>query len=55
MKAGSLVRLIGSFDSEKVGLIVSCSEFSPGWHTISCGDELIHWPESQLELLNENR
>jgi hypothetical protein len=53
MKVGDIVKLIGAFSSKKIGLIVSCSEFNPGWHTVSCGDELVHWPESQLELVNE--
>mgnify|MGYP003118345966 FL=1 len=49
MKVGDIVKLIGSFSSEKIGIIISYSEFSPGWHTVVCGDERIQWPESQME------
>ena len=55
MQVGDIVKLIGSFAGEKVGVIVSSSEFSPGWHTVFCNDELIQWPESQLEAVNESR
>ena len=55
MKTGDIVKLIGSFAGEKVGVIVSSSEFSPGWRTLLCDDEIIQWPESQLEIVSENR
>lgn len=55
MKAGDIVRLIGSFAGEKIGIIVSSSEFSPGWHTILSDNETIQWPESQLEVISESR
>ena len=55
MKVGDLVKLIGSFDEERVGVIVAHSKFSPGWHTISCSEELIHWPETQMEVISESR
>ena len=55
MKVGDIVKLAGTLSSKKFGIIVSCSEFSPGWHTVSCGDELVHWPESQLEIVSESR
>lgn len=56
MKVGDLVKLIGSFYGEQVvGVIIACAEFSPGWHTISCSEELIHWPETQMEVISESR
>ena len=60
MKVGDLVKLIGSFDEERVGVIVAHSDFSPGWHTVTCwyaeaSEELIHWPESQMEIISESR
>mgnify|MGYP003119501654 CR=1 FL=1 len=55
MKVGDIVKLVGTFSEEKVGLIVSTSEFSPGWHTVICGGEQIHWPESQMEAVNASR
>ena len=55
MKVGDLVKLIGSFASDKIAMIISSSEFSPGWHTLLHGGEKIQWPESQLEVVNESR
>ena len=58
MKVGDLVRLVGSFHGDQVvGVIIACSEFSLGWHTISCSTEAkpIHWPETQIEVLSESR
>ena len=55
MKVGDIVKLTGTFSDEKVGLIVSTSEFSRGWHTVICGGEQIHWPESQMEIVNKSR
>ena len=54
MKVGDVVILNGSFAGEKVCVIVSSSEFSPGWHTLLCDGELIQWPESQLEMISES-
>ena len=53
VKVGDLVKLIDSFYGKRIGVIIACSEFSPGWHTISCPDEVIHWPETQLEVISE--
>jgi len=55
VRVGDMVKLVGTFSSEKIGLIVCSAEFSPGWHTIICGDDRIHWPESQLEMISENK
>lgn len=56
MKVGDLVKLIGSFHGERViGVIVESNVFAPGWHTMSCSEDVVHWPETQLEVLSENR
>jgi hypothetical protein len=55
VKVGDLVKLIGSFAGDRIAMIISSSEFSPGWHTLLFEDELIQWPESQLEAINESR
>lgn len=55
MKVGDVVRLVGTFSNEKIGLIVSSSEFGPGWHTVISDDVRIHWPESQMEVVSETR
>ena len=56
MKVGDLVKLIGSFYGEHViGVIVECNVFAPGWHTMSCAERVVHWPETQIEVVNESR
>ncbi len=56
LKIGDIVKLIGTHSSEPlVGLIVSSSEFSKGWHSVACADGVVQWPESQMELVNESR
>lgn len=56
MKVGDLVELIGSFHGDQIfGVIIAHSEFAPGWHTISCTEAVIQWPETQIEVLNESR
>ena len=56
MKVGDLVKLIGSFHGDQViGVIIESNVFAPGWYTISCKEGAIHWPETQIEVLSENR
>jgi hypothetical protein len=59
VKVGDLVKLIGSFagvgSGGGIAMIISSSEFSPGWHTLLFEDEVIQWAESQLEVINESR
>ena len=54
MNVGDLVKLIGSFASDKIAMIISSSGFSPGWHTLMQGDETIQWPESQMEMVADS-
>ena len=55
MKVGDLVKLIGTFGGDQVGVIIANSEPCPGWHTIYCPEEVIHWPERQMEVISESR
>ena len=55
MKVGDIVKLKGKFASKKIGLLIAKDEFNLGWHTIVCDNEEIHWPESQIEAINESR
>ena len=55
MKVGDLVKLIGSFHGERVGLIVAPHEHNPGWFTINYKGVLLHWPEREMEIINESR
>ena len=55
MKIGDIVKLKGTFASKKIGLLVAKDELNPGWHTVISDNEQIHWPESQLEVINESR
>ena len=55
MKIGDVVKLKGKFDSPKIGLLVAMDEFNLSWHTIVCDDEVIHWPEYQIEVVSESR
>ncbi len=55
MKIGDVVRLKGSFASKKIGMIIAKDEFSPGWHTVVCCNEEIHWPADVMVVISESR
>jgi len=55
VKIGDIVKLKGKFSSKKIGLLIAKDEFNLGWHTVVCDNEEIHWPESQIEAINESR
>ena len=55
VKVGDIVKLKGTFASKKIGLLVAKDELNLGWHTIVSDNEEIHWPESQMEVVNEAR
>ncbi len=51
MKVGDLVKLKGSFDKDRIGVLVSYGEFSEGWWDIlDCDGNMVVWPATQLEL-----
>jgi|7_EtaG_2_1085326.scaffolds.fasta_scaffold46187_2 hypothetical protein len=63
MKAYDLVLVIGTMsNTQTVGTVIEPWEFiedldgNPNWWTVMLGNgELINWPMSQLELVNESR
>ena len=54
MKAGDLIRVIGSH-AQIVGTIIKPWKVEEGWVILTQRGELIHWPESQMEIINEGR
>ena len=56
MKVGDVVKFIGSFDKERIGVLVSYGEFAEGWWDIlDCDGAMVVWPETQIEVINESR
>lgn len=54
MKPGSLVRIVGSHSS-LLGVIVNRWKVDEWWEVLVRGNQIIHWPESQMELVDESR
>ncbi len=54
MKTGDLVKILGSHVS-LIGTIVSQWRVEGWWEVLIKDGRLIHWPESQMELINESR
>ena len=58
MKAGDMIRLVGSFDKNRIGVLVSEANdygFDGWWDILDSDGEMIVWPESQIEVINESR
>ena len=62
MKVGDLAKIIGTMsDADTIGTVIEPWENINGydghdWWTVIIGTgELISWPESQMEKINENR
>ena len=54
MKTGDLVRLLGAgaAATPRIGVVIGV--WNPEikfWWTVACDGELVHWPESELEVL----
>ena len=54
LEIGDVVKLKGTYASKKIGLLVAKDDFNLGWHTVMCDNEEVHWPESQIEAINES-
>ena len=54
MKVGDLIKIIGSH-AEIVGTILEPWKVDEWWVILTQRGQVIHWPESQMELLNESR
>lgn len=54
MKVGDIVRFL---DIEgRIGTLIAYGEFSEGWWDILDSDgKMVVWPETQIEVINENR
>ena len=60
MKAGDLVKIIGSHSSTAdafgfFGTIVEPWAADGWWTVLTQRGQIINWPESQMELINESR
>ena len=56
MKVGDIVKFTGSFDKERIGMLLSYGEFSEGWWDIlDCDGRMVVWPETQIEVVSESR
>ena len=56
MKVGDIVKFKGSFDKERIGMLVGYGEFSEGWWDIlDCDGAMVVWPETQIEVVSESR
>ena len=56
MKVGDMVKLKGSFDKERIGVLVSYGKFAAGWWDIlDCDGKMVVWPETQIAVINESR
>jgi len=54
MKVGDMVKFKGSFDKDRIGMLVSYGEFSEYWWDIlDCNGRMVVWPEIQIEVINE--
>ena len=52
MQVGDMVRLKGSFDKDRVGVLISCGKFSEDWWDIlDCDGKMVVWPDTQLEVI----
>ena len=55
IQTGMIVRLVGTLTPSDKGIVIREWSASIGWWEILAGGKVIHWPESQLEIINESR
>ena len=54
MKVGDLVRIVGTMSGpDVVGVVIGPWKDVPEWCRVLVKDEIIQWPESQLDLLKD--
>ena len=51
MKVGSLVRIVGSH-AHCIATIIAPWKVGGWWEVLTQQGQIIHWPESQMELMN---
>ncbi len=54
MKVGDLVKIVGSHSS-LIATIIKPWKVDDWWEVMTHRGQVIHWPESQMELINEAR
>lgn len=56
MKPGDLVKITGSSSAASIiGTIVAEWHGTGWWEILASNGMIIHWPETQLEVINESR
>jgi hypothetical protein len=57
MKAGDMIKFKGSFDKDRIGVLVKEAEnsFNGWWEILDCDGAMVVWPETQIEVINESR
>ena len=56
MKVGDLVKFIGSTSAKPLlGVLICKWAGQDDWWEVLVKDRMIHWPESQLEMVSEGR
>lgn len=53
MKVGDLVHIVGSH-AKIVGTIIGPWKVDEWWEVLTQRGEVIHWPDSQMEIVNES-
>ena len=55
MKVGDMIKFKGSFDKDRIGMLVSEAEdsFNGWWNILDCDGEMVIWPETQIEVIDE--
>ncbi len=52
MKVGSLVRIVGSH-AQIFGTVIRPWKVDEWWEILTQRGQIIHWPESQMEVVSE--
>ena len=56
MQVGDMIKFKGSFDKDRIGVLVSEAEdsFSGWWNILDCDGSMVVWPETQIEVICED-
>ena len=57
MKAGDMIKFKGSFDKDRIGMLVSYgkSHWDGWWDILDCDGKMVVWPETEIEVISESR
>ena len=57
MKVGDLIKFMGSFDKDRIGMLISMRAAADGfdgwWEVLDCDGKMVIWPASQIEVIHE--